>query len=530
MKTFVPFLFLVLLPAGVFTQVAPQKYFVEFTDKYNSIYSTTRPREFLSQRAIDRRQRQGIAVVENDIPVNQNYVTAISQMNVPILTRSKWFNGITIYCLNPATIDAIRNLTFVKNVSKSTSVNYVSVCNSANKEVPRKALHEVIEPTRVPGGWGRPVIKGYNYGPSFRQIHMLMGDSLHRMGYTGAGMVIAVLDAGFSRADTLAVFDSLYLNSQVLGTMDFVTPGNNVYHEYEHGMEVLSCMAANWPGVIIGTAPGASFWLLRTEDIGSENIIEEYNWDAAAEFADSTGADIINSSLGYATFDDPTVSHSCSDMNGYTTPVTRAANLAFSKGMIVVNSAGNSLGSGWKCVSAPADGFGVLAVAAVDSNGTRASFSLPGQASQRIKPNVAAMGQAVIIASSNGSFMHGSGTSFSSPILAGLVACLWQASPGWSNAEVIRAVELSSSHAAHPDSLLGYGIPDFVKALRIESVPVNSRISDAIKAIRCSPPDHGSRTSLFRKAYLILRTARSRRSAQASGPAEDLRRMTPSAT
>jgi subtilisin family serine protease len=219
------------------------------------------------------------------------------------------------------------------------------------------------------------------------------------------------------------------------------------------------------PGKLIGTAPAASYWLLRPEDVGSEYIIEEYNWVSAAEFADSVGADIINSSLGYTRFDDTTQSHTCADMDGKTTPVTRGANMAVSRGMLVVNSAGNSGGSSWQCVGAPADGISVLAIAAVDSNKVLAGFSSRGVSTTRIKPNVAAMGVMTVLSAPDGTIGRSNGTSFSSPVVAGMVACLWEALPDWSNSNIFRAIELSSSQASHPDSLLGFGIPDFYKAM-----------------------------------------------------------------
>jgi subtilisin family serine protease len=307
---------------------------------------------------------------------------------------------------------------------------------------------------------------GFDYGPSFNQIHMLQGDSMHNLGFTGAGMVIAVLDAGYLHVDNLPAFDSLRINNQILGTKDFVNPGNNVYNEFEHGMEVLSCMGGCLPGQLIGAAPKANYWLLRSEDAHSEYLIEEYNWVSAAEFADSAGADIINSSLGYTIFDEPTQSHTCQELNGYTTPATRGANIASSKGILVVCSAGNSGGTSWNCVSSPADAYSVLAIAAVDSNGIRAWFSSLGESTRRIKPNVAAMGSRAIVSSPSGAIMYNSGTSFSSPILAGMAACLWQAAPNWSNQSMMRAIELSGNQANSPDSLLGYGIPNFINALK----------------------------------------------------------------
>ncbi|MEI7726958.1 MAG: S8 family serine peptidase, partial [Bacteroidota bacterium] len=466
MKKLAIILILVLVSVAALSQVAPQKYFIEFMDKTNSLYSINSPAQFLSYRAIERRQKQGIPIIENDIPVNESYINRIRTYNVTVLTRSKWFNGITIYCLNPSIIDSIMRLPFVKRLYKSQFIENLNTSYSDNKFRLEEVLLNVTGQSPVPKKSGYMVNTGYDYGPSFNQIHMLNGDSLHKLGYRGEGMVIAVLDAGFLNVDKLPAFDSLRLNNQILGTKDFVKPGNNVYNEYLHGMEVLSCMGGNIPGQLIGTAPKAAYWLLRSEDATSEYLIEEYNWVSAAEFADSVGADVINSSLGYTEFDEASQNHTCKDMNGNTNPATRGANIAASKGMIVVCSAGNSGQKPWKCISSPADGSGVLAVAAVDASGIRAPFSSVGEAMTRIKPNVAAQGAAAVVSSTTGAIMVNSGTSFSSPIMAGMAACLWQAAPAWSSSLITRSIELSSNQVSKPDSLLGYGIPDFIKALQ----------------------------------------------------------------
>ena len=243
---------------------------------------------------------------------------------------------------------------------------------------------------------------------------------------------------------------------------------DSVYEDNSHGMSVLSCMAANKPGVFMGTAPDAHYLLLRTEDAGSEFIIEEDNWVAAAEFADSAGAWIINSSLGYTEFDDPQTSHTYLDLDGNSTHVTRGADIAASKGILVVNSAGNSGDNAWRYIGAPADGDSVLTIGAVDSLGNYASFSSQGpSAAGRIKPNVSCTGQATWIVTSAGNIGRANGTSFSSPILAGAAACLWQAFPDASNMEIYKAIEQSAHQYENPDYFVGYGIPNFTKAFGI---------------------------------------------------------------
>jgi serine protease AprX len=445
------------IAAGLAAQVAPGKYFVEFTDKNNSPYSIDRPWEFLTQRAIDRRTAQGIALTETDLPVNPSYVEGVAAVGVTPLVRVKWLNGIIIACSNPSLIPVIEALPYVQKVSKSSG-------NGGGQTKSDKFGPELMSVTPVITSQ-RPDLNAtvlYDYGQSYRQIAMMNGDKLHEEGYRGQGKVIAVLDAGFAGADTIRTFDSLRDNGQILGGYDFVGPGGTVYSYHPHGTMVLSTMGGNLPGELIGTAPKADYWLIRTEDGDTEYLIEEYNWVAGAAFADSVGADVINSSLGYTEFNDPTQNHTCADMDGNTTPATRGANMAAQRGIVVVNSAGNSGGSNWMCVGAPADGTDVLAVAAVDSNGNYVSFSSWGRIDTTyVKPNVAAQGAHTVVSWTDGTIVRSNGTSFSSPLMAGMVASLWSARPGLSAVDVRRMVEQSGSQYADPDTLLGYGIPDF---------------------------------------------------------------------
>jgi subtilisin family serine protease len=302
---------------------------------------------------------------------------------------------------------------------------------------------------------------------------------MHNLGYTGRGMTIAVLDAGFFNVNILPAFDSLRLQNRLLGTRDFVTGDTMVFEDYPHGMNVLSCMTGNLPGQLVGTAPHAKFWLLRTEDAATETMQEEFNWLVGAEFADSVGADIINSSLGYSYFDNTADNHTYADMNGRTTIISKAAVWAARVGILVVSSAGNSGGSPWYKITAPADADSILTIGAVDLSGTIASFSSRGPTFDgRIKPTTVACGSDAVIAASSGGTVTSSGTSFSSPITAGAVACLWQAHPSRTNMEIINAIIQSASQYTMPDTIKGYGIPNFCLANSLLTSIDNNSISE----------------------------------------------------
>jgi subtilisin family serine protease len=468
-KLLLAFLF---FPALIVAQnAAPGKYWIQFTDKNNSSSSLNNPSEFLSEKALQRREKMNIPVVENDLPVNDNYVQQISGMGVKILNRSKWFNSVTIEA-DSSLIPQIEALPFVISTKRVARLKEKTTAEQFMVDLMK--MYEQLQAqqgsiTPVPGA--DPV-----YGEGDVQIKMLNGHKLHQLGFRGKGITIAVLDAGFFRVNDFVFFDSLRLQGRILGTHDFVAGGESVYEDNSHGLSVLSTMAANYPGIFVGTAPDASYWLLRTEDADSEFLIEEDNWVRGAEFADSVGADIINSSLGYTNFDDPSTSHTYSDLDGNTARITRAADFAASKGILVVNSAGNSGADAWKYLGAPADGDSVLTIGAVTSEGKYASFSSRGpSADGRIKPNVTAMGQGTLVVNSGGTVGRSNGTSFSSPVTAGVVACLWQAHPDAGMMQVFKAIEKSSSQSNNPDDYLGFGIPDFMKAHEILSRIGSSR-------------------------------------------------------
>lgn len=463
------FLMVLLFSAGssIFAQIYPDKYLVEFTDKNNSPYLIEDPEEFLSARAIERREKFNIPIIENDLPVNPQYLQAVEDIGVTLLNPTKWFNAVTIYTDDPGKIAEIEDLPFVKNVLKNiikpVDKNLFDLGNEISLNKPGQ-MNEVFEIATIFKNVS--ATSELEYGEGYNQINMINGIELHNNGFMGQGMLIAVLDAGFSSADVLAAFDSLRANDQIIGTRDFVSGGNFAYHGSYHGTAVLSTMGANLPGQLIGTAPKADYLLIRTEDTGSEYLIEEYNWASGAEFADSAGADIINSSLSYTTFDDPSQNHSYEDMDGNTAPVTIAADIAASKGMIPVNSAGNSGGSPtWPHIGAPADGDSVFTIGAVNPEGEYASFSSTGPTYDgRLKPNFMAQGQNAAIALTNGGVGTSSGTSFSSPIIAGMTSCLWQANPYMSNMDILAGIEQSGSLANNPNYQMGHGIPDYALA------------------------------------------------------------------
>jgi serine protease AprX len=442
MKKLSTILILLLMVLPCRSQIPVFKFLVEFKDKNGSPYSIDNPSGFLSERAIERRLRYAVPVSESDIPVNPAYVDSIQTPGVFLIYTSRWLNSAVIYTYDSLASSRPKQFPFVK------SVKYIGrdITPGIGK---RKALYDKF---------GSYIL---DYGLASTQIKIHHGDVYHAEGYLGQDMVIAVLDAGFYNVDSLRAFDSLRINGQILGTRDFVKPGNNVYRGHTHGMSVLSIMGGNLPGELVGTAPAASYWLIRTEDDASEQRIEEINWIAGAEFADSVGADIINTSLGYSEFDDPLQNYSYEDMDGNSTYVTRGADMAASKGILVVVSAGNSGNKPWLHITAPADGDSVLAVGAVDQSGIYAQFSSQGPSYDgRIKPDVAAVGLGTFVQNASGDVVPGAGTSFAAPVMSGLSACLWQKFRSLSNYEIIKALQQSSSLNPYPNNFIGWGIPN----------------------------------------------------------------------
>lgn len=444
--------------------VAQDRYIVFFKDKANTPYQLSNPSAFLSQRAVERRTRMAIAIDSLDIPVNATYVSAIAQTGARILNTSRWFNSVTIQADTNQVI-AVGALNYVDKYVKVFGANLHRV-HQANK---------FTEPDFKVNTAQRAASLG-SYGGATNQTQMIHTDALHAAGFTGKNTVIAVIDAGFSYANTHPAFDSLRIQNRILGTWNFSDNQANVYGFSTHGTSVLSCMAALVPDSMIGTAPHAKYYLLRSEEEATEYAVEEYNWAAAAEYADSVGADIINSSLGYTDFDAHSQSYTYADMNGNTATVTKAARFASAKGVLVVNSAGNSGNSPWFYIGAPADAEEVFTIGALDPSGTIAGFSSNGPTSDnRTKPDVSAQGGPAFLARAfSGSYGYGSGTSFSSPIMAGFSACAWElyktTKPNSKPADIKNWIKQYSDRASQPNNQYGFGIPDGAKLLLNASV------------------------------------------------------------
>ena len=425
---------------------------VQLKDKRGCGFSIDKPKQFLSHKSIDRRHRFGIAIDSTDLPVSYQYLKEIRSEQLRIIGMSKWNNTVLVNCYDTSYIQRIRQLPYVESVTRVwTSPDSIT----ARVRRSRKN-RDGFNP------WDS--VANVIYGKAHSQVEALGGISLHQQGYRGEGMTIAVLDGGFAEVDRKQVFK----NIDIKGVKDFVYPSSvNFFNETDHGTKVLSAMAVNAPEVYIGTAPKASYWLLRCEDQQTEQPIEEDYWAMAAEFADSVGVDVINSSLGYYEYDNHYGDHPLWHLDGRTALISRTASMLAGKGIILVNSAGNNGMGPWKKITFPADAHDILTVGAVTTENSNAPFSGVGNtADGRIKPDVVALGSPAVLVSSRGTVLEDMGTSFSTPLVCGLVACLWQALPSLTPREIIELVRHSGDNDTHPDNIFGYGIPDFYKALK----------------------------------------------------------------
>ena len=447
MRKLISFLAIALLATGASAQQDTLKYRISLKDKAATEYSLKKPEKYLSAKAIERRRKQNLPIDSTDLPVCRKYIDEIRKQGVRIVVTGKWDNFVTVSCNDTTLIDRIAALPFVLSTEK------VWISPGAGKPSMATERDSVLnQPTIHPDSI---------YGRAITQIQMSNGDKLHEAGFKGQGMTIAVIDAGFHNVDKITAMQ----NIRILGTKDFVNQQADIFAESSHGMSVLSCIGMNRPDIMTGTAPEASFWLLRSEDEYSEHLVEQDYWSAAVEFADSVGVDVINTSLGYYSFDDKSKNYKYRDLDGRHALMSRQASHIADKGMILVCSAGNSGAGSWKKITPPGDADNVLTVGAIDKRAVLATFSSVGNtADHRVKPDVVAVGVGSDVIRTDGNQGRANGTSFSSPIMCGMVTCLWQACPTLTAKEVIELVRRSGDRAGFPDNIYGYGVPDMWKA------------------------------------------------------------------
>lgn len=425
---------------------------VYLRDKGETRYTLERPEEYLSKEAIERRARWGIPIDVSDLPISPAYLDSLSACGCTPVVTSKWFSTVVVSTSDSLMAERLTNLSMVDSV-KWVWKGEERRADTLARETMADTLQFFIPENR----------KKSPYGYAEEQIKMLNGIKLHEAGFRGEGMRVAVVDAGFTHVDQLPAFDSL----RVLGTHNVVFPGRSVFMDDAHGTKVLSCLAADVPGWMTGTAPRASYWLIKSEDSRSEYPVEEDYWVSAMEFADSVGVDVVSSSLGYSVFDVESLGYSQDQLDGKTSLISRAAVCVAKKGILLVCSAGNEGNGKWGKITFPADAEGILAVGSVTEDKKRSSFSSMGfTADYRVKPDVVALGSGCCVIDSLGHIRYMSGTSFAAPVLAGLVVCLWQACPYLTNQEIISLLREAGSQSDRPDAELGYGIPDVYKAYK----------------------------------------------------------------
>lgn len=459
---------ILLFPSLIYSQdlmdhpgrVAPETYWLFFTDKEDNGYDVSRPDEFLTGRSIERRGWQGIPVDQIDLPVTANYLDSLVSLGLNVMHTSKWLNGVLVSGTDIQLLDSIYNYSFIDSImwSADPSVQFMP-------DIPTGGRFEPPYPDPLP----------FAYGLSTEQISQLRLDVMHQRGYTGNGVRVAVLDGGFKNMTDLPAFQKIYEEGRVLAAKSFVIQGRELYNAHYHGMSVSSIIAGYWPDTLMGGAPDVELLLAMTENVDSETRIEEYSWIMGAEWADSLGADILNTSLGYSVFDDSTTNYTIDDLDGVTAHISLANGFTASRGIVSVTSAGNEGNGEWGKITAPSDAQNILSVAAVDQDGVLAAFSSRGPTyDQRIRPNISAMGYGTAVQNEDGTARRGAGTSYSSPMIAAAAAVLWQAHPQLTARELMQWMLESSDRSDLPDVEYGYGIPSINKAYyAVTDVPQN---------------------------------------------------------
>jgi serine protease AprX len=443
------------LSGAVLAANSGQRFWVYFRDKGSiELHKISSISQLpLSDRSIQRRMKQGKFPLYDysDLRLESAYLQKLRDLGFIIHQQSKWFNAVSVVATT-AEIEELYRLPFVLKIEK--------VCSHHFKNQDRP-----VDPGEVP----LAKVLQDEYGPSENQNAMIGIPQAHRIGFHGEGVRVALFDTGF-----LLQHDALQ-QVQVIAGWDFVqgdsvlsNEGADVSSQQNHGTEILSIIAGYKPGSLIGPAYAAEYLLAKTENVSSETHLEEDNWVAAAEWADSMGADIISTSLGYSTFDSGQVDYTYADMDGNTTIITRAADLAASKGIAVFASAGNEGSNSWYYITAPADGDSVIAVGGVRADGSHWPISSYGpSADGRIKPDLMAQGQTVYSASPalTDQYTYISGTSAACPLAAGAAAILLSADSTLTVMQLYELMKSTASQAQNPDETMGYGLINLMKGI-----------------------------------------------------------------
>lgn len=424
-------------------------YRLQLKDKGSPSFSVNEPEKFLSEKSIERRNRQGFKIDHLDLPIDPAYFEAITETGASIRTYSKWVNTIVVDISNLDILPSLQKLPFVDSlycVWKGSMPKVDKAGDPDENIFNKRKLRNNIN----------------SYGSAFTQISLNNGHLLHDAGYRGSGMSIAIMDGGFINADILDYFEKEKIVEVKSFNHEVTDP---LRSGSDHGTKVLSCMLANKTGEMIGTAPQSEYYLFRTEVSENEFPVEEDYWIAALEYADSIGVDIISTSLGYNSFDDSEMNHSLSQLDGKSVPMSKAAGLAASRGMLLFLSAGNEGAKDWAKIMIPADADNVITVGSVMNDSARSYFSSQGPtADNRVKPDAMSMGTQTTLIASDGRIVLANGTSYATPVLAGLGACLWEALPDLTSYEMIELIRKSGNKFLNPDPLMGYGITDIYKA------------------------------------------------------------------
>ena len=465
MKNYVLWIFI------VFTSISfsQSKYFIFFKDKgvessarleksspvYNSALS------LLSTKSIERRIKnlgEDNIITYEDLPLKEDYVFQLEQIGIKIENKLKWFNAVSAYLTEDEKIKVAR-LTFVEKIDPVKKFVFKS-----------PELESSSQLFKQPDN-----LFDFDYGPSFGQLQLSDVPAVHSKGITGEGVLLGLLDTGFNWKNHESLEDAT-----VVAEYDFIFKDNSTQNDsldhpnqHGHGTLVFSIVGGFKEGSLIGSAFGSDFILAKTEDIRSEKHIEEDNYAAALEWMESYGVDITSNSLGYSTFDTPEFSYTYSDMDGKTTIVTKAAELAFRKGVVTISSAGNEGNTSWRYITAPADGINTLGIGAVDNSNQLASFSSRGPSYDgRIKPDVLAQGVGVYCATAGNfsGYSTASGTSVSAPIASGVAALLLSAYPHLKNTQVRSIFIETADNSSSPNNDRGYGLLSAVKAIEFPNL------------------------------------------------------------